>query len=321
MLRSTDAGHFWVRVNTGLPTGASRKINKVITTGSRLFIGTQGGIYESSNNGDSWSATPYGNYNVLDISSHDNTLLAFRQGVLSRSTDFGQSWTEITNGISPWDVMTFTTSGSRWFLGAGGVHMSTDDGVSWTDIFPGISSQQVYALATAGDTLYAATDAICYYTTNLGQSWTALPNDGLTGAPNFRALMVHGGYIYAGGQGIYGSGAWRQLVPGTTSVEQIDLNVPGEITLMQNYPNPFNPSTNFEFRISHSGFVSLKIYDLLGRDVATLLSEKLEAGTYTKQFDAKNLTSGVYFYQLQVGNSSSGSGQNFIETKKFILIK
>ncbi|MDP2207277.1 MAG: T9SS type A sorting domain-containing protein, partial [Bacteroidota bacterium] len=313
VLRSTDGGHFWIRVNTGLSTSVSRRINKVITIGSRLFAATQGGIYESSNLGDSWSATAYGNLNVLDIFANGNTLLAFRQGVLSRSTDFGQSWTDITNGISPWDFMAFATSGSRWFLGAGGVRMSTDDGVSWTDIFPSISNLQVYALATAGDTLYAATDAICYYTTNLGQSWTALPNSGLTGVPNFRALMVHGGYIYAGGQGIYGSGAWRQPIPGTTPVEQIDANVPDEFELMQNYPNPFNPTTTIRFGLHSASYVTLKIFNIFGQEVATLINEKRDAGQHSVQWNASGIASGVYFYRMTAGK--------FTEMKKMILLR
>jgi hypothetical protein len=98
---------------------------------------------------------------------------------------------------------------------------------------------------------------------------------------------------------------------------------------MQNYPNPFNPSTTIGFQIPPSpfsekgerrGFVSLKIYDLIGREVATLVSEPLSAGRYTRQWNAANMPSGVYFYRLQVYPDAVGAG-SYTETKKLILLK
>ncbi len=83
--------------------------------------------------------------------------------------------------------------------------------------------------------------------------------------------------------------------------------------LMQNFPNPFNPSTNIGFRISESGFVSLKIYDELGRQIKTLINKNLKPGFYEVNFDGTELPSGIYFYRIQTGNHSS--------IKKMILIK
>ena len=90
-------------------------------------------------------------------------------------------------------------------------------------------------------------------------------------------------------------------------------NFPTEIVLFQNYPNPFNPSTNIGFQISNLGFVSLKIYDVLGREVAILVNEEKQPGVYEVQFDASNLSSGIYYYKLVSGS--------FIETKKMIFLK
>ena len=86
-----------------------------------------------------------------------------------------------------------------------------------------------------------------------------------------------------------------------------------EYFLSQNYPNPFNPSTKIEFQIVDFGFVSLKIYDLPGREVATLVNEEKPEGNYEVVFNGTGLTSGVYFYQLKAGN--------YIETKKMILLR
>ncbi len=100
-----------------------------------------------------------------------------------------------------------------------------------------------------------------------------------------------------------------------TIVTGVNENVyqPTKFKLEQNYPNPFNPSTNLSFVIGHLSLVTLKIYDILGREVATLINEKKTAGVYKISFDASNLASGIYFYQLKAGS--------YIQTKKMVLLK
>ena len=100
-------------------------------------------------------------------------------------------------------------------------------------------------------------------------------------------------------------------VTGPTSVN--DVSLPSVFSLSQNFPNPFNPATNFEFRITESGFVTLKVYNLLGDEVATIVNKRLKAGNYRYKWKPVNLASGVYLYQLREGN--------FKETKKLILLK
>ncbi|MGE5811499.1 MAG: T9SS type A sorting domain-containing protein, partial [Ignavibacteria bacterium] len=108
-----------------------------------------------------------------------------------------------------------------------------------------------------------------------------------------------------------------------TDVEKDGRDILRYFTLKQNYPNPFNPSTNFDFRlpaeafakagIADRGFVSLKVFDLLGNEVATIVNEELSAGSYKYPWNASGLASGVYFYKLQAGN--------FSDVKKLILMK
>jgi hypothetical protein len=88
---------------------------------------------------------------------------------------------------------------------------------------------------------------------------------------------------------------------------------PEKYSLAQNYPNPFNPSTTIEYSIPQNSFVSLKIYDMTGREISTLVSKQQETGTYIVDWNASKLSSGVYFYRLNAGN--------FTETKKMILAK
>lgn len=92
-----------------------------------------------------------------------------------------------------------------------------------------------------------------------------------------------------------------------------EKQIPTEFTLLQNYPNPFNPSTSIKYRVSSISNVSLKVYDVLGNEVATLVNEEKSAGSYEVNFNAAGLSSGIYFYKLQAGS--------LVETKKMILIK
>ncbi len=100
---------------------------------------------------------------------------------------------------------------------------------------------------------------------------------------------------------------------GVASVENITSGIPSQYELTQNYPNPFNPSTNINFAIPNSEFVTLKVYNILGSEVATLVNENLSAGSYRFNFDAADLASGIYLYELNAGN--------FREIKKMNLLK
>lgn len=314
VLRSTDGGRFWIRVNSGLTTLGSRNINKLAIIGSTIFAGTATGIFVSSNLGESWSATAFPNQYVSELHAHGSTLFAFSQYLLSRSSDMGQTWATITNGIDPWDWVDVTSTGSRLLLAGGGIFTSTNDGISWTNITGNLAPVQFYAVATAGDTIYTATAFNCYYTVNLGQTWTLIPNSGFPLTPSFRHLMVHGGYIYAGmGESGNLGGAWKHAVPGTTSVERIDDGVPDNISLMQNYPNPFNPTTRIQFSVEKYGPTSLQVYDVLGREVGILANENMHPGSYSVSWDASDMPSGVYFSRLESGGVSI--------TKRMLLIK
>jgi hypothetical protein len=108
-------------------------------------------------------------------------------------------------------------------------------------------------------------------------------------------------YVYSGFSG------------GSTALPPVEDHFPWQVTLHQNYPNPFNPRTRFSFSVPHSSIVTLSVYDVLGREVATLVNEKLATGTYEREWDATGQPSGVYFYRLQ----SAG----FTETKKLVLVR
>ena len=98
-----------------------------------------------------------------------------------------------------------------------------------------------------------------------------------------------------------------------SNVIEVDYNISTEASLSQNYPNPFNPATTIEYTIPEGGFVSLKVYDILGREVITLVNGKQEAGRHSVIFNGTGLTSGIYFYILKT--------ENKLLTKKMSLLK
>jgi hypothetical protein len=115
-------------------------------------------------------------------------------------------------------------------------------------------------------------------------------------------------FVGTGGCGI----CRRPLSEMITAVES-SSELPKNFILEQNYPNPFNPATTISFSLPRKSFVSLKVFDALGREVAILLADELSAGTYARQWNAAGLASGVYFYRLQASS--------FSETRKLILLR
>lgn len=136
-----------------------------------------------------------------------------------------------------------------------------------------------------------------------------------------------GTYVYYYVKGVYTENPPNPIL--TSASNTAIVNVPGDdidkksvsnnnndklkYNLTQNFPNPFNPSTIISYSLPLSGLVTLKVFDILGNEVAELVNGQKEAGTYTIKFDASNLTSGIYFYQIQAGKYS--------ETRKLILQK
>ncbi len=154
----------------------------------------------------------------------------------------------------------------------------------------------------------------------LVDSFTWVPNDNEAELARGIAFSPDGNIAYAGTFEV-STPRIQKFVNNSTSVEKIDNGLVNEFRLEQNYPNPFNPTTTIKYTIPtflnsslvKGGFVTLKVFDILGREVATLVNENQEQGSYKVSFDASNLTSGTYIYTLKVGN--------FQKSNKMILTK
>jgi hypothetical protein len=151
------------------------------------------------------------------------------------------------------------------------------------------------------------------FTPAIGDSFLVLTYGSRTGS--FSSIVDSSIVTGAQWNTIYTNGGlYIKLIDSPTIIEGTeDENLPTEFTLDQNYPNPFNPVTTMQYSIPQRSNVILKVYDVLGNEVATLVNEEKPAGSYEVEFSAAGLSSGIYFYQLQA--------VNFVETKKMILLR
>jgi hypothetical protein len=158
------------------------------------------------------------------------------------------------------------------------------------------------------DNLESIIDEVTYSSSGL---WTSLPNGNGPTLSLINPQLDNSLAENWNPSGLYGTPGYLNDV--YTKVELGNSLVPSEFILYQNYPNPFNPSTRIRYAIPEASFTTLKVYTILGQEVATLVNEQNSAGSYEVEFDATNIPSGVYFYQLTT--------KNYVLTKKMILLK
>jgi hypothetical protein len=260
-----------------------------------------------------------------------------------RSTDAGVSWgtdIRLTNNIAYSYGPSISFSGSVvhvvWYDDRDGNNeiyykRSTDGGESWgedTRLTNNSASSYNPSVTVSGSVVQIVwrdnrdENSEIYYkrSTDEGVSWgadTRLTNN--SAYSDYPSITVSGSVVHVvwfdNRDGIYNYEIYykRDSTGNLVGIKNISSEIPSSYSLEQNYPNPFNSITNVKFQISNSGSVKIIVFDLLGKEVATLVNEQLAPGTYTVDFDATNLPSGVYFYRLTTND--------FTATKKLILLK
>ena len=300
---STNNGLNWNQTSLN-----NKTIYSLIINGNSIFAGTNDyGVYLSTNNGLNWNQTSLYNQVVWSLASSGNNIFAgtSSNGVYL-STDNGLSWTQTS--LNNLFIFSLTISGNYIFAGTDyGVYFSTNNGLSWAQTF--LNNHWINSLAVNENNVFAGTYYGVYLSTNNGTNWLQR-NEGFPVDISIESFCIINNYIIAGTD--YNS-VWRRYLPELVGVKKKSNSTPSNIQLFQNYPNPFNPYSKIKMQIAKLGEVQLKIYDILGRVVATLVNEKLQPGTYEVEFDGSNYPSGIYFYTLKT--------ENFIETKKLILLK
>lgn len=140
-------------------------------------------------------------------------------------------------------------------------------------------------------------------------------------------MIWAGNKLYVAESGLQNSNPspklWEITLPQTTTgLDNSKRNsLPGTFSLGQNYPNPFNPTTVIGYQLPVMSKVSLKVYDILGREVVALMNEIKPAGNYSVRWSAQGMPSGIYFYRLVANAIPSGKAGSFVETRKLVLLK
>ncbi len=195
------------------------------------------------------------------------------------------------------------------FFGNSKMYKTNDRGNTIIEINNGITNLNPYSINVINyNEIYIGDYKSIYLSTNGGDNWYSIQGPSNSNGIHSVEKYSEGYLIIASGKGIY-----KNTTPVSVHEENSELNSILNYSLCQNYPNPFNPNTNIQYEISSKQFVTLKVYDVLGNEVATLVNEEKPAGNYEVEFDASNLSSGVYYYQLRSGD--------FVQTKKMILMK
>ncbi len=238
------------------------------------------------------------------------------------SSDGGSSWTPVNSGLPNGDhhFYSFTVTGPTAIVAGGGegVYLSTNNGVTWTWIDRGLPAYAGVNAITGTDSNFIAgtTDSGVYVSSTNGGKWRHAGLSGYSVSP----LRVSYGYLFAGTSDfVYGHGVWcRPISELITRVEKNKSGTPTGDALSQNHPNPFNPSTMIKYRLPVTSRMALKIYDILGREVKSLVNEEEKAGEYEVRFNGTGLASGVYFYKMIAVDKT---GQFFESDKKMVIIE
>ncbi len=310
---STNNGVNWTQTTLN-----NKTVRALLYNAGYVYAGTTAnGIYISTNNGTTWGQTAINNQNIYSLAASGSNIFAgsgSNNGVYI-STNNGANWTQ-TSLINQ-TVTTICANGSNIYAGTlYGVYRTTNNGNNWSLV--GLDDKSVYSIVVNGSSIIAGTDAFgVYLSTNNGVNWTQ-KNEGIITSDIIYTLMTANNYIFAG---LWGTSIWRRPVSELiTSVKNLSTELPSEYKLYQNYPNPFNSMTNVKWQMLNAGNVKIVLYDITGREIATLVNEKQELGLYEITFDAGNLPSGVYIYRMQIENSDR-TEYNFIATKKMVFLK
>ena len=325
LLISSTLGDSWTKINTFPGVNINAKFERLLyANGNTMFARFRGNsvseIYKSTDNGASWNLKLTSGGEVNRLSLIDNVGIASYNSAGYNlysyiSVDGGETWNEQNYGFK-----SLAKIGSVFFASypqedpVSSIYKSTNNGINWTKLNSSYHTGG-YSILNIGNKLFSAgfyergsLTGNVYQSTNQGLNWIDNGNYGLTFLWH---LTNNSNYFFATQALSYNliRRPYYEIVDVTENIQ----NQPEQFYLNQNFPNPFNPTTNIEFTLDKKQFVKLRVFDILGKEVATLFNENLSAGSYETDFEGSNLTSGVYFYILETGNHT--------EVKKMTLLK
>jgi hypothetical protein len=305
VLKSVDDGNTWVQITINYAPSPVLGFDFAAVGDLMVFSAVNLGTFISTDGGNNWVLK---NPSIIigSVEAHDNEIYRTTYGMYKL---INNEWVKIETGFPNGIGVTASTKSP---VSANGKIF-----VYYADVIT--QSAKIFGSDNKGLSWYeTGTDFPTAITTSL--------NNFLAATPQYLYCYVYSLFFPTS------IGTYRYEIPGTTNVKKNE-NIPLGFELSQNYPNPFNPSTTISFSIPqvmvrqahHDNadviprlsrdevHVTLNVYDVLGREVATLVNDNLSAGSYSYNFDARNLTSGIYLYKLHAGKYS--------EAKKMILMK
>lgn len=285
---TTDGGTNWTRIpEESIPAaqfGEAGFDRCYAAVGNTVWFGTQHGrVYKSVDRGANWTATiadrsPNPFIHSLTFSDTSNGIATFYLGTyISKTTDGGLTWTSSPAPTNP------STAYITCVPGMSGVYVTTAP--AGYDFNPGS------AVTTDNASSWIVLDHLVHQ-----RATFVTPTRGWSGGVNTNSTT-----------GIF---EWSLV---TSVLQEGTVGGPHRFELAQNYPNPFNPSTTIQFSLPKASHVVLKVYNMLGEEITTLVSDERGAGTYTMHWNAAGSASGVYFYRIQAGS--------FTQTRKLLLLK
>lgn len=314
--KTTDGGSNWNLVATG-----PGYINDIKFTNGRKGTAVGGGgagglaVMKTTNGGTNWqtvfSGTPYNEFVAVSYADSLNVwAVTLWDGMIYHSQNEGTTWTRQDSGRYYHQDVFFTNSQKGWVVGELGVILHTSDGgFTWTN--QAIDTTGIYRRVFFVDSLtgwIVGWGGTIIHTTNGGLTWERQQSGTTLRLWGVHFIDAQTGWV-VGQDGL----VLHTTTGGVTSVRHELSADPLDFKLLQNYPNPFNPSTKIRFTVPSSQLTVLKVYNVLGQEVATLVNEVLKPGSYEVTWNATAFPSGVYFYRLHAGS--------FVQTKRLLLIK
>lgn len=299
---STDYGNNWQLTSYPHPNNPAISvfaINNII-----LASTTGGGLYSSSDSGATW--TPITGDHFWKYAMINRKLFASTWQDVSVSLDTGNTWQSTNFNVFAYDLLNVNDTLLVTAF-SNGIAQTPSGTINWSYVNP-LQINYAFEFATKADTIFVCSADSIYYFKNRNVRAERLSLNRLNVFPDNKlsTIEISNNLLIVGTENsntLLGKGVWYCPLSQIVTVDDNENNV-NKFHLNQNYPNPFNLTTTIRFSIPHAEYVILKVYDILGREIVTLMNDELSAGEHTIVFYAKDLASGIYFYRLNTATSS-----------------
>jgi hypothetical protein len=321
--KTSDGGTTWTLTSSHAGFGDDLYMTSATDA---YFIGDPVGgnwdLLKSTNGGDNWET--WATVSTSNTTGTYNNAGCFNGQQVWFSPVGDANFQYTSNMGVNWSVQSLSLANitATWFSSAtvgmaggsstsAGLLMTTNSGANWTTVTQTfIGSRSIAGITSTGSSWWVAKqDTTIYYSSDNGVNWEKQYRGPGTGVYYHMSKARTGENIWA----VRSNGAISRYGQPLVGITPISNEIPSSFSLSQNYPNPFNPVTKINFTLPKSGLVTMKVYDVLGKEITTLVNEVKNAGIYKVDFNGAKLSSGIYFYKLE----SNG----FSQVKKMMLIK